>query len=217
MSCGEAQEVLRSARNRRLPIRAETCPHYLTLTSQVYEGPHPENFICSPPIRSERDSVALWEMIREGLIQSVNSDHCGYDTEQKSKFRNDFTKIPNGLPGVETRNLILYSEAVGKGRLAVEDFVALTSTNVARMLGVYPRKGTIAIGSDADIVIYDPDSNWTLHSTDLHMKTDYTPFEGVSIKGRPRMTIVRGEIVMQDGQLLGQPTHGQFVATAARW
>ncbi|HET7638224.1 MAG TPA: dihydropyrimidinase [Ktedonobacteraceae bacterium] len=217
MSCAEAQEVLRSARNRRLPIRAETCPHYLTLTSQVYEGPHPENFICSPPIRSERDSVALWEMIREGLIQSVNSDHCGYDTAQKSKFRNDFTKIPNGLPGVETRNLILYSEAVGKGRLAVEDFVALTSTNVARMLGVYPRKGTIAIGSDADIVIYDPDSNWTLHSTDLHMKTDYTPFEGVSIRGRPRMTIVRGEIVMQDGQLLGQPTHGQFVATAARW
>jgi dihydropyrimidinase len=111
----------------------------------------------------------------------------------------------------------LYSEAVGNGRLAVEDFVALTSTNVARMLGIYPRKGAIAIGSDGDIVIYDPDSNWTLHSTDLHMKTDYTPFEGVSIKGRPRMTIVRGEIVMQDGQLLGQPTHGQFVATAARW
>ncbi|HEY4388076.1 MAG TPA: dihydropyrimidinase [Ktedonobacteraceae bacterium] len=217
MSCAEAQDVLRSIQERRLPIRAETCPHYLVLTSHVYEGPNPENFVCSPPIRSERDGAALWEMIREGLIHTVNSDHCGYDTEQKSRFRDNFTRLPNGLPGVETRNLIMYSEGVGKGRLSAQQFVALTSTNVARMLGIYPRKGTIAVGSDADITLYDPHANWTLHTSDLHMNTDYTPFEGMHITGKPHTTIVRGEVVMYDGQLQGAPTHGQFVPTSAKW
>jgi dihydropyrimidinase len=217
MSCAEARDVLRSAQARKLPIRAETCPHYLVLTSQVYEGPNPEYFVCSPPIRSEHDGSMLWSMIQEGLIQTVNSDHCGYDTEQKSKFRNNFTKVPNGLPGVETRNLIMYSESVGKGRLSAQEFVALTSTNVARMLGVYPRKGTIAVGSDADITLYDPKANWTLHASDLHMNTDYTPFEGMQIIGKPHTTIVRGEVVVQGGQLLGKAAHGQFVATAAGW
>ena len=217
MSCAEAQDVLRSAQARKLPIRAETCPHYLVLNSQVYEGPNPEFFVCSPPIRSEHDGATLWNMIKEGLIHTVNSDHCGYDTEQKSKFRDNFTKLPNGLPGIETRNLIMYSEGVGKGHLSAQEFVALTSTNIARLLGIYPRKGTIAVGSDADITLYDPNASWTLHTSDLHMNTDYTPFEGIHITGKPHTTIVRGEVVMQDGQLLGKQTHGQFVATAAGW
>ena len=217
MSCAEAQDVLRSAQARRLPIRAETCPHYLALNSQVYEGPNPEYFVCSPPIRAERDGAALWDMIKEGLVHTVNSDHCGYDTEQKSRFRDNFTRLPNGLPGIETRNLILYSEGVGKGRMSAREFVALTSTNIARMLGIYPRKGTIAVGSDADITLYDPAASWTLHSADLHMNTDYTPFEGMRITGKPHTTIVRGEVVTSDGQLQGPSTHGQFVPTSASW
>ncbi len=217
MSCAEAQEVLLSARNRALPIRAETCPHYLALTSQVYEGPHPENFVCSPPIRSEYDQTALWKMIQAGLIQTVNSDHCGYDTAQKHQFSDDFTKIPNGLPGVETRNLVMFSAALTKGFLSLQDVVALTATNVAKMLGIYPHKGTLAIGSDADIVLYDPNDDWTLHATDLHMNTDYTPFEGVRLRGKPRMTLVRGEVVMRDGQIVTNAGHGHFVKTAAHW
>jgi dihydropyrimidinase len=106
---------------------------------------------------------------------------------------------------------------VGKGRISAQDFMALTSTNAARMLGIYPHKGTIAIGSDADLVLYDPDVNWTLRSEDLHMNTDYTPFEGFNVQGKPSMTIVRGEVVMRDGQLVGSREHGQFVKTAARW
>jgi dihydropyrimidinase len=217
VTCAEARDILRNARDKALPVRAETCPHYLSLNAHVYSGDEGEKFVCSPPVRSQRDSQALWEMIQDGLIHTVNSDHCGYDSAQKAQYRDDFTKMPNGLPGVETRNLILFSEGVGKGRISAQDFVALTSTNAARMLGIYPRKGTIAIGSDADLVLYDPDVNWTLHSEDFHMNTDYTPFEGFNVQGKPSMTIVRGEVVMRDGQLVGSREHGQFVKTASRW
>lgn len=213
VSAGDSGDVLRYARDKRLPLMAETCPHYLSLTDESYRGEGARNFVCSPPLRSEKDAEELWALIGDDLIQTVNSDHCGYDTEQKQRFPDDFTKIPNGMPGVETRNLIVFSEGVGSGRLSPEEFVALTSTNVAKMFGLYPRKGALLVGSDADITLFDPEENWTLTAANLHMKTDYSPFEGFTIKGRPKTTIVRGEIIVRDGKLIGPAGHGRFVAT----
>lgn len=213
VSTGGASDVLRYARNKRLPLKAETCPHYLCLDAKLYDREDSRNFVCSPPLRSGTDAEALWSLIGDGLIQMVNSDHCGYDTEQKHRFPDDFTKIPNGMPGVETKNVVLFSEGVGAGRISLQEFVALTSTNMAKLLGVYPHKGTVAIGSDADLVLFDPAETWTLSSSNLHMKTDYTPFEGLNITGKPRTTIVRGKVVVRDCDFVGSPDHGQFVST----
>jgi dihydropyrimidinase len=213
VSTGEAVSVLRYAREKGLPLRAETCPHYLSLTSELYDGEAGRNYVCSPPLRSRADSEALWALMRDGLIQTVNSDHCGYDIGQKHRFPDDFTKIPNGLPGIETKNTVLFSEGVSSGRITPQDFVALTSTNMAKMLGLYPAKGTIAIGSDADLVLFAPNDSWTLKASQLHMQTDFSPFEGFVIKGRPKATIVRGEVVVRDGKLAGLGDHGRFVPT----
>lgn len=213
VSAGEASGVLRYARERELPLKAETCPHYLSLASDLYEGENGRNYVCSPPLRSRADNKVLWNLIKDGLIQVVNSDHCGYDTGQKHRFSDDFTKIPNGLPGVETKNILLYSEGVSSGRLTLQEFVALTSTSMAKMLDVYPAKGMIGIGSDGDLVLFDPNECWTLQAQDLHMQTDYSPFGGFEIKGRPKTTLVRGEVVVRDGELVGSADHGRFVST----
>jgi dihydropyrimidinase len=213
VSAGEAGDVLRYAQEKKLPLRAETCPHYLSLSEELYGREDASNYVCSPPLRSTSDTVVLWRLIHEGLIQVVNSDHCGYDTGQKSRFADDFTKIPNGLPGVETKNVVLYSEGVGSGRLTPEEFVALTSTNMAKLLGVYPQKGTVSVGSDADLVIFDPSESWTVSASDLHMQTDYSPFEGFELKGKPVTTIVRGVIVVREGHLDGTSDHGRFIPT----
>lgn len=215
VSTANSREVLEYVREQQLPVFSETCPHYLSLTSEVYSKENGENWVCSPPIRDEASTEALWELIDDGLIQTVNSDHCGYDTEQKRAFRDDMTRIPNGLPGVETRNTVLYSEGVPDGRISVSDFVALSSTNVAKMFGLYPQKGTIAIGTDADLVVYDPDRSWTVCERELHMETDYSPFDGFEIDGRPTDVLVDGEHVVRDNELIGDGTVGQFVPTNA--
>lgn len=213
VSAGGSGEVLRYAREKKLPLKAETCPHYLSLTSELYDGEDARNYVCSPPLRSKADTKTLWNLIEDGLIQVVNSDHCGYDTGQKHRFPEDFTKIPNGLPGIETKNTVLYSEAVASGWLTPQEFVALTSTNMAKMLNVYPDKGAVAVGSDADLVLFDPDESWTLRARDLHMQTDYSPFEGFEMRGIPKTTIVRGEVVVRDGELVGSAGYGRFVST----
>jgi len=212
VSTAGARAVLASARERDLPLLAETCPHYLSLAREVYDRPDGERFVCSPPIRAGEHADALWELLRDGLVQTVNSDHCCYDAAQKARHRDDVTRMPNGLPGVETRNAVLYADAVATGRRSIEAFVALTSTNAAKMLGLYPRKGAVAVGADADLVVFDPDDERTLRAADLHMATDYTPFEGHQLRGGPVVTVVGGDVVVHDGELVGEPT-GSFVPT----
>ncbi|WP_157744209.1 dihydropyrimidinase [Halopenitus persicus] len=212
VSTKEAERVLESAADREIPLLAETCPHYLTLTREVYNREDGEKFVCSPPIRSQENNDRLWEMLDRGQIQTVNSDHCGYDTEQKEKYRDDITKMPMGLPGVETRNTVFYTDAVAEGRLSVERFVELTTTNIAKMLGLYPQKGTISVGSDADLVVFDPEETWTLKNDQLQMATDYSPFAGKQMVGRPTTTMVGGEVVVQDGTTVGGKV-GEYVPT----
>ena len=208
-----ARTILGTARDRNLPLLAETCPHYLTLTDNMYAREDGEKFVCSPPLRSADHNEALEMMLNDGTIQMVNSDHCCYDTGQKRQNRDYVTRMPNGLPGVETRAIVLYSKAVVEGQLSLQRFVELTSTNAARMLGLYPQKGTISIGADADLVLFDSEETWTLSADALHMETDYTPFEEFEIYGHPKTVFVRGEPVIDNNKVVGDSSHGQFIET----
>lgn len=212
VSTKEAERVLASAADRDIPLLAETCPHYLSLTREVYNREDGEKFVCSPPIRSQENNDRLWEMLEDGAIQTVNSDHCGYDTEQKEEYRDDITKMPMGLPGVETRNTVFYTDAVAKGGFSIERFVELTATNIAKMVGIYPQKGSISTGADADLVVFDPNKTWTLSDNQLQMAVDYTPFAGKQMVGKPMITMVGGEVVVEDGSLVGEKV-GEYVPT----
>lgn len=195
----------------KLPIFTEVCPHYLILNEKVYEKEDGQNYICSPPIRSEQEKDGLWRMIKDGLVDIVNSDHCCYDTYQKEKYNDYFPKAPNGLPGIETRGITFFSEGVAKEKISVNRFVEMTSTNVAKLMGMFPQKGLIGIGSDADIVIFDGNITYPLTTNDLHMQTNYTPFEGLKITGKPIHTIINGQHVIEDGKLINSYFRGEFV------
>jgi dihydropyrimidinase len=212
MSTGKAKELIDHYKNKKkLPILSEVCTHYLSLEQDVYEHENGQLYICSPPIRGKEEKEHLWEMISENLIDVVNSDHCCYDTEQKNKYANYFPSAPNGLPGIETRGTVLYSEGVQSGKLSREKFAALTSTNVAKAMGMYPKKGRIGVGSDADITIVDPTSTQVITAEHLHMQTDYTPFEGKVVKGKVSHTLVRGHHVISNGKLNSEKCLGAFI------
>jgi dihydropyrimidinase len=208
MSTAEGPQLLAQARAAGLPIYGETCPQYLLLDECVYAEPDGERFICSPPVRGKMDRDALWRGLRANWLHMVNTDHCCYDTAQKALHRDRFPAVPNGLPGIETRLRLLLTEGLHAGRLTLPRIVELASTNPARLLGLYPRKGTIAIGSDADLVLVDLDREGTIRAADLHMATDYTPYEGRPVKGEVVTTISRGRVVVSEGRLLGDPGHG---------
>jgi dihydropyrimidinase len=221
VSSNDAVEQIRWAQNRGRPVYAETCPQYLFLTEadldrQGFEG---AKYICSPPMRDNASQEALWWGLQHGVFQVFSSDHAPfrYDDPRGKKVHGadaPFSKVPNGIPGLEVRMPLLYSEGVGKDRISQNAFVALTATNHAKMYGLYPRKGTIAIGSDADIAIWDPNLEVTISTDMLHDSTDYTPFEGVKVRGWPVITISRGEIVWEEGQVKGEPGRGEFLPCA---
>jgi dihydropyrimidinase len=219
VSNGEAMEQIRWAQARGLKVYGETCPQYLVLTEKDLEGLNMEGakYVCSPPPRDEASQKACWNGLQTGVFQVFSSDHCPfrYDDPQGKlipKGRTSFRWVPNGIPGVETRLPILFSEGVVKGRITLNQFVALTSTNHARMYGLSPRKGTIAVGADADITIWDPDVRTRITAKDLHHGADYTPYEGLEVTGLPVTTVVRGKAVVRDRKLVGAKGHGQYLA-----
>jgi dihydropyrimidinase len=214
----EAMEEIRRAQQRGLKVFGETCPQYLVLTEKDMEGLNMEGakYVCSPPPRDAASQVACWEGLQQGVFSVFSSDHCPfrYDETGKlaSKGRTSFRWVPNGIPGVETRLPILFSEGVSKGRIDLNRFVALSATNHAKTYGLYPRKGTIAVGSDADIAIWDPKREVTISQEGLHHGADYTPYEGIRATGWPMTTLVRGEVVVADGVLVGRKDRGQHLA-----
>lgn len=212
----EAMEEIRRAQAKGLKVIGETCPQYLVLTEADLGGLGMEGakYVCSPPPRDEESQRACWEGLQQGVFSLFSSDHCPFrynDPQGKltPNARTSFRWVPNGIPGVATRLPILFSEGVVKGRIDLNRFVALTATNHARTYGLHPRKGTIAIGADADIAIWDPQRRVTITHDQLHDGSDYTPYEGMEVTGWPTLTMVRGRIVMRDGALVGSPQHGQ--------
>lgn len=214
----EAVEQIRWAQSRGLRVYGETCPQYLFLTADDLDKPDFEGAkcVCSPPPRDKASQQAVWNGLASGVFQVVSSDHAAfrYDDPKGKKaagMRAPFARIPNGVPGIETRLPLLFSEGVGKGRIDINKFVALASTNAAKLYGLYPRKGTIAIGSDADLAIWDDSTDITITQSLLHHNCDYTPYEGMTIRGWPTTVLSRGEVVVENGALNAEPGRGQFL------
>jgi dihydropyrimidinase len=221
VSSRAAMEQIRWAKAQGLPVYAETCPQYITLTEDDLRGLNMDmsgaKYVCSPPPRTTDDQAAIWAGIEQGVFTTFSSDHSPFrydDVEGKlnPKARTSFRWVPNGIPGIETRLPIFFSEGVAKGRISPEQFVALTSTNHARMYGLYPKKGTIAVGADADLTLWDPNRRETIRQEILHHGADYTPWEGFAVTGWPVTTICRGEVVAEDGRLVGARGHGTHLA-----
>ena len=213
VSNGEATEEIVRGRQRGVTVFAETCPQYITLTAQDLDrdGFEGAKYVCSPPPRSSDEWPKIWAGIEQGAFDLFSSDHCPFrfnDPAGKDAAgaRNTFRNIPNGIPGVETRLPILFSEGVMKGRISLERFAAITATNHARLYGLFPRKGAIMVGADADIALWDPGITKPIQQADLHHGSDYTPWEGFEVTGWPVRTILRGETVMKDGVPIGAPT-----------
>ncbi len=220
VSAREAIEQIRWGQGRGLPVYGETCPHYLFLTESALEGgPHAARCICSPPPRDEANRQAVWDALANGTFDVVSSDHAPFRSGANRKAVQgeelSFDQVPNGIPGLETRLPLLMSEGVMPGRLDLHRFVALTSTNAARLYGLYPRKGTIAVGSDADLVVWNQGRRFTLRNEHLHHGADYTPYEGMELQAWPALTLARGELVWEgthgDGRVLGAPGRGRFL------
>jgi dihydropyrimidinase len=214
----EAMDEIARAQRRGLKIYGETCPQYLVLTEKDLEGLNMEGakYVCSPPPRDKQSQQACWEGMEQGIFSLFSSDHCPFKYDDPHgkllpKGKTSFRWLPNGIPGVETRLPILFSEGVAKGRITLNEFVALTSTNHAKTYGLYPKKGTIAVGSDADIVLWDAKRDVTISQSLMHGGCDYTPYEGIKVKGWPVSTMLRGKFVVRDGKLAGKPGNGVYV------
>ncbi len=219
LSSAEALEMVTAARDRGLPAFAETCPQYLFLSYDNYEEPGFDGakYVMSPPLREKAKQDQLWRGLKFNDLQCVSTDHCPFCLkEQKELGRNDFSKIPNGAPGIETRMSLVYDGGVRADRISLNRFVELTSTSPARIFGLFPRKGTIAPGSDADIVVFDPNRTVTLSARTLHMKVDYNPYEGRRVTGAAETVLSRGRPVIENGQFVGRPGSGTFLKRSTR-
>ncbi|HKT88424.1 MAG TPA: dihydropyrimidinase [Candidatus Sulfotelmatobacter sp.] len=214
LSCNDALEKVREARDRGLPVYAETCPQYLYLSIENFDAPGFEGakYVFTPPLREKWHQEKLWNGLKRDHLQVVSTDHCPFCfKEQKELGRDDFTKIPNGGPGVEHRMSLIYSGGVAGGRFSVNRFVELVSTTPAKLFGLYPRKGTIAVGSDADLVIFDPNRKHTISAKTHHMRVDYSMFEGIPVTGMPDVVLSRGKVVIDHDKFLGRPGQGEFL------
>ncbi|MFN2597647.1 MAG: dihydropyrimidinase [Pyrinomonadaceae bacterium] len=213
LSCADALNQVREARDRGLPAFAETCPQYLFLSIDDYgEGFEGAKYVMTPPLREKWNQQELWKGLKADDLQVISTDHCPFCMkEQKELGRNDFSKIPNGAPGVENRVPLIYNGGVVENRISLNRFVELTSTAAAKMFGLFPRKGTIAVGSDADIVVFDPDKEQTFSVKTQHMNCDYNAYEGKTIKGVVETVLSRGRVVVENGEFKGKAGDGQFL------
>jgi len=212
MTCEGALNAVRRASMRNQKVFVETCSQYLLLDASLYElGFEGAKWVMSPPLREKKDQTALWSGINQGLIQVVGTDHCPFLWEQKKMGKDDFSKIPNGHPAIEHRMELMYSEGVDSGKISLTKFVEVTSTNAAKIFGMFPRKGTLAIGSDADITILDPLKRHTISATTHHMNVDYSAYEGREVTGKTETVILRGKVAIENGECLLPPGHGQFI------
>src|ERR1700733_9064464 len=217
LSCNDALEKVREARDRGLPVYAETCPQYLYLSLENMDAPGFEGakYVFTPPLREKWHQEKLWNGLKRDHLQVVSTDHCPFCfKEQKEMGKDDFTKIPNGGPGVEHRMSLIYSGGVAAGRFSANRFVELVSTTPAKLFGLYPRKGTIAVGSDADLVIFDPARKHAISAKTHHMRVDYSMFEGIEVTGMPDVVLSRGRVVVQGEKFLGAAGKGEFLKRA---
>jgi dihydropyrimidinase len=209
-----ALEALKAGRSKGFKVFGETCPQYLMFSMEKYEEPDFEGakFVMSPPLRAKGNSEALWRGLSSGDLQTVGTDHCPFNfVGQKDMGKDDFSKIPNGMPSVETRLPLLYHFGVNDGRFSVNRFVELVATEPARLFGLFPHKGTINIGADADIVLWDPNKEFRLSKDNLHMNVDHSPYEDVTVKGYPALVLQRGKVLVRDNQFVGKVGSGQFL------
>jgi dihydropyrimidinase len=219
LSAAEALEQIAVARNRGLPAYAETCPQYLFLSYANYEEPGFDGarYVMSPPLRAKGNEEALWRGLAGNDLQAISTDHCPFCMkEQKELGKNDFSKIPNGAPGIETRMTLVHDGGVRAGRISLNRFVELTSTSPAKIFGLFPKKGTIAPGSDADIVVFDPNRKQILSAKTLHMKVDYNPYEGREVTGAVDTVLSRGKLVIENGKFVGKAGVGSFLKRKPR-
>jgi dihydropyrimidinase len=223
LSAGDAMEEIRRARDRGLPMYAETCPQYLYLSYEDYERPGFEGakYVMSPPLRPRGNEQRLWNGLATNALQVVSTDHCSFCMKHTSEKpgkeigKEDFSKIPNGAPGIETRLLLLY-EGVATGKITANRFVDIVSTTPAKIFGLYPRKGTIQPGSDADLVLWDPAKKMTISASTHHMNVDYNPYEGRTVTGAPERVLLRGKSVYANGSFTGHAGGGTFIKRKPR-
>lgn len=215
LSTKDGLELIQRKRKEGATTVIETCPQYLFLDKSRYEGDdfyQKAAYVMSPPLRAKGDQEALWEGLAAGEIQFVGTDHCSFNLKgQKDHGKDGFWNIPNGAPGIELRMNLLYSGGVAEGRFDIERFVDLTSTNAAKYFGLFPKKGCLEVGSDADIAILDPDASWTIAHEDLHDNCDYTSYEGIELKGKITDVFLRGEHLIRDGKLINETPQGKFL------
>jgi dihydropyrimidinase len=214
LSSADALEKVRQARDMGLPAYAETCPQYLFLSYDNYEEPGfaGAKYVMSPPLREKWHQDVLWKGLAKNDLQVISTDHCPFCmNEQKELGKDDFSRIPNGAPGIETRLTLVHDGGERQGRISLNRYVEICSTTPARMFGLFPRKGTIAVGSDADIVIFDPQAEQVLGVKTLHMRVDYNPYEGRRVKGTPSTVISNGEVIVENGVFVGRKGAGRFV------
>jgi dihydropyrimidinase len=215
----DALHEVREARDRGVPAFAETCPQYLLLSIEELERPNFEGakYVFTPPLRPKEHQPKLWDGLKDDHLQVVSTDHCPFCFEdQKILGKDDFTKIPNGGPGIENRLQLIHHHGVNSGKLSLNRFVEIASTAPARIFGMYPQKGEIAPGSDADLVIWDPNAAYTISAKTHHMRVDYSMFEGFQCRGNARTVLSRGEVIVDGNRFLGKPGRGRYLKRAAR-
>lgn len=212
LTCEGALNAIRNATRRNQKVFVETCIQYLVLDASLYEKSFEgAKWVMSPPLREKKDQETLWAGINQGLVQVVATDHCPFRWEQKLMGKDDFSKIPNGHPAIENRMELLYSEGVRKGKITLNKYVEVACTNPAKIFGMFPRKGTIAVGSDADIIIFDPEEKHVLSAQTHHMNVDYSGYEGWKVTGKVKTVILRGQVAINNDKCLLEKGYGQFI------